>query len=184
MDETTAAGTDQVQGAAQPAAPAQTDLTPQAATATPAAPTAALEATAKDGPKGQPSSEQQIARIVKEAIAPLVEQFGAAKPEQAAAEPAAEDDGKAALWAVEKMLIKGGCVDEDALMTHVDMSVVKLSDGKLEGVDIAKLQESYPYLFKPTAPAATVSTGAPSAGASTDKPAMSIREGIAARTKN
>ncbi|MGN0034974.1 MAG: phage scaffolding protein [Coriobacteriales bacterium] len=80
----------------------------------------------------------------------------------AAAVKAANDEakkayeGEKAKWAasnkklaVQGSLAQAGCIDAAALMAHVDMEGVDIApDGHISGLDVAKLQEAYPYLFK------------------------------------
>ena len=80
----------------------------------------------------------------------------------AAAVKAANDEakkayeGEKAKWAasnkklaVQGSLAQAGCIDAAALMAHVDMEGVDIApDGHISGLDVEKLQESYPYLFK------------------------------------
>ncbi|WP_314921143.1 hypothetical protein [Slackia exigua] len=112
------------------------------------------------GLKGQPSQEQQIARIVSEQmgkqLTPIMESLRAIAPQplpagddgdaKGAAAKAA-DDLEAKRWAVERELLTGGCVDAKAAMAYIDMAGAKLADdGTLEGVDVKALAEKYPYL--------------------------------------
>lgn len=48
---------------------------------------------------------------------------------------------------VSNQLAEQGCIDCDALLSHVDLSKVSVKDGKTEGVDVDALKGSYPYLF-------------------------------------
>ena len=120
------------------------------------------------GPKGQPSQEQQIARIVSEQmgkqLTPIMESLRAIAPQtpagddgdaKGAAAKAADDleaviarhADEAKRWAVERELLTGGCVDAKAAMAHIDMAGAKLADdGTLEGVDVKAIAERYPYL--------------------------------------
>ena len=132
------------------------------------------KARARDRPKGsskgagQPSQEQQIARIVSEQmgkqLTPIMESLRAIAPQtpagndgdaKGAAAKAADDleaviarhADEAKRWAVEHELLTGGCVDAQAAMAHIDMTGAKLADdGTLEGVDVKALAEKCPYL--------------------------------------
>lgn len=164
-------------------------------TATPAQPEAQTE---QGGPKGQPNQEQQIARIVAEALKPIGERLAkldGTDPEaarQAVADTQADIDAinakhaaEAKRWAVERALLTAECIDAVGAMAHIELDAVELADdGTPKGVDVAKIKAEYPHLFKAAGtPAVTVSTGAPAAGAPTSGPAKTIKEGLAAAMK-
>lgn len=148
-------------------------------------------------PKGQPSQEQQIARIVGEALAPISEalsKLNISDPEAAKSVDSAKADidaitekhaAEAKRWAVEKALLTSECVDTVGALAHVAMDSVELGDdGSLKGVDVEKLKADFPHLFKAAVqPAATVSTGSPAAGAPGTSVAKSIKDGIAQSLK-
>lgn len=141
------------------------------------------------GPKGDPDKlqalERQIAEI-KEALK---------KEDSTPAEPAepnldevkAQHASQAKNWAIERELLKAGCIDTDALMVHVKADEVKLSeDGKTisEGLDVDELKKSYSYLFPTqTDPKPTVSTSANPGGAQAPTEAMTIKQGLEMSTK-
>ena len=124
--------------------------------ATPAQPEAQTE---QGGPKGQPNQEQQIARIVAEALKPIGERLAkldGADPEaarQAVADTQADIDAinarhaeEAKRWAVERALLTAECIDTVGAMAHVDLDGVELADdGKRvqhwDGIRIEKLRD-------------------------------------------
>lgn len=79
-----------------------------------------------------------VQRAVDEALAKANADFDAAKGAWAEREKA---------LTVSNQLAEQGCIDCDALMSHVDMAGVTVRDGKAEGIDVGALRESYPYLF-------------------------------------
>lgn len=165
---------------AQPAAPAaeQTPATP-AAPVTPEA--SATPEPPAGGAKGEPSREQQMQRIVSDAVAPLLEQIkalqDAAKPvEPAADDPKPEETNAEAeqlraqlanltkTHTLETELLRAGCADTVAALAHIKLDAVKIGeDGTLEGFDLDKFKEEHALLF-PSSPT-VVSTGAAPAGA-------------------
>lgn len=49
---------------------------------------------------------------------------------------------------VANALAEAGCIDATAAAAHVDLSQVTVGeDGKVEGLDVAQMRGSYPYLF-------------------------------------
>ena len=162
--------------------------------ATPAQPEAQTE---QGGPKGQPNQEQQIARIVAEALKPIGERLAkldGADPEaarQAVADTQADIDAinarhaeEAKRWAVERALLTAECIDTVGAMAHVDLDGVELADdGKPKGADVAKIKAEFPHLFKAAAAVPTVTTGAAPAGSPGTGPAKTIKEGLAALKK-
>lgn len=183
-----------------PAAPATPSPAPPATAPATQAPAAQPPAAADPAPapKGQPSQEQQIARIVAEALKPINEKLAAIDGADPAAANQAAQDAQASIeevnakhaaaakaWAVERALLTAGCIDSVGAMAHVKMDAVELAeDGTLKEFDAAKLAADHPHLFKAAAtPAVTVSTGAPAAGAPTSEPAKTIKEGLAAAMK-
>ncbi len=147
-------------------------------------------------PKGGPDLSEANKRLngenaaLKEQLASLQKQrdeldakLGKAltQDDVAAAVKAATDEaarayeGEKAKWAasnkklaVQGSLAQAGCIDAAALMAHVDMEGVDIApDGHISGLDVAKLRESYPYLFnKPDAkPGNVVSSAQQPAGA-------------------
>ena len=79
-----------------------------------------------------------VQRAVDEALAKANADFDAARGAWAEREKALTVSGQ---------LAEAGCIDCEALMSHVDMSKVAVRDGRAEGVDVAALKGSYPYLF-------------------------------------
>lgn len=132
-------------------------------------------------PKGGPDLTEANKRITSENAA-LKEQLAAMQKQRdeldtklgkaltqedvAAAVKAANDEakkayeGEKAKWAasnkrlaVQGSLAQAGCIDAAALMAHVDMEGVDIApDGHISGLDVAKLQADYPYLFKQPEP--------------------------------
>lgn len=99
------------------------------------------------GAKGEPDDFQKLQREfgeVKEFIAGLKKaQEPAAPSEPDLDELNAKHAAEAKSWAIERELLKSGCVDTDALMVHIKADEVKLAeDGKsiAEGVDIEELK--------------------------------------------
>ena len=180
--------------AATQAATTPTPATAAEPAATPAQPEAQTE---QGGPKGQPNQEQQIARIVAEALKPIGERLAkldGADPEaarQAVADTQADIDAinarhaeEAKRWAVERALLTAECIDTVGAMAHVDLDGVELADdGKPKGADVAKIKAEFPHLFKAAAAVPTVTTGAAPAGSPGTGPAKTIKEGLAALKK-
>nr|DAZ40259.1 MAG TPA: minor structural protein [Caudoviricetes sp.] len=143
------------------------------------------------GPKGEPDGFKKLERMVVE----LKEQFEKGNPTPAQTEPTepnldevkAQHAAQAKNWAIERELLKAGCIDTDALMVHVKADEVKLSeDGKTisEGLDVDELKKSYSYLFPTqTDPKPTVSTSANPGGAQAPTEAMTIKQGLEMSTK-
>ncbi|MFR7658626.1 MAG: phage scaffolding protein [Eggerthellaceae bacterium] len=142
------------------------------------------------GAKGEPDGFQKLQREfgeVKEFINGLKKaQEPAAPTEPDLDELNAKHAAEAKSWAIERELLKSGCIDTDALMVHIKAEDVKLAeDGKsiAEGVDIEELKKSYPYLFPsstPTEPKKTVSTSAGSGGSKQNIIPESLKEGVEA----
>ena len=182
-----------------PAQPAPAGTTPTPQQAQPAAQTApqAAAQTEQQGPKGEPNQEQQIARIVAEALKPISEKLAAIDGSDPAAAGKAVEDAQADIeainakhaaeatrWAVERALLTADCIDSVAAMAHIDLSKVELGeDGTPKGVDAAGLKADYPHLFKAAATVPTVTTGASPAGAPSAGPAKTIKEALAALNK-
>lgn len=152
--------------------------------------------TAQEAPKGGPDLTEANKRLTGE-NAQLKEQLQAMQKQRdeldaklgkaltqedvAAAVKAANDEakkayeGEKAKWAasnkklaVQGSLAQAGCIDAAALMAHVDMEGVDIApDGHISGLDVKKLQEAYPYLFKaqPEESGNTVPTAQQPAGA-------------------
>lgn len=195
------AGTGQAAPAAQQAPAAATPAPAEPAAAQPAAaaagPAAEPAAEPAGGPKGEPNQEQQIARIVAEALRPISEKLAAIDGSDPAAAGKAVEDAKADIeainakhaeeakrWAVERALLTSECIDSVAAMAHIDLPKVELAeDGTPKGVDAAKLKAEYPHLFKAAAAVPTVTTGASPAGAPSGGPAKNIKEALAAMNK-
>lgn len=141
------------------------------------------------GPKGEPSELQKMRREIIDEVKGLI------NPKQPAPAPAgpsvedltAEHAAQAKSWAIERELLKSGCVDTEALMVHIKADEVKLAeDGKsiAEGLDLDELKKSYPYLFpQPTQTPQTVSTSANPGGAAKPAQAMTIEQGLEMRDK-
>lgn len=81
---------------------------------------------------------EDVQKAVDEAVGKANEDFEAAKAGWADREKS---------LVVGAALAEGGCIDTKALMGHIDLSGVTVKDGKAEGVDVAALKGSYPYLF-------------------------------------
>lgn len=65
---------------------------------------------------------------------------------------------------VANALAEAGCIDATAAAAHVDLSQVTVGeDGKVEGLDMGQMRDSYPYLFGKRQQSG--STGAKPAGA-------------------
>ena len=157
---------------------------------TPPQPTPQPDPQPQGGAKGEPDDFQKFQREfgeVKEFIAGLKKaQEPAAPSEPDLDELNAKHAAEAKSWAIERELLKSGCVDTDALMVHIKADEVKLAeDGKsiAEGVDIEELKKSYPYLFPsptPTEPKKTVSTSAVASGSKQNIIPESLTEGVEA----
>lgn len=142
---------------------------------------ASQQAAAQEEPKGGPDLTEANKRLTGENAA-LKEQLQAMQKQRdeldaklgkaltqedvAAAVKAANDEakkayeGEKAKWAasnkrlaVQGSLAQAGCIDAAALMAHVDMDGVDIApDGHISGLDVTKMQEAYPYLFKQSEP--------------------------------
>lgn len=140
------------------------------------------------GAKGEPDDFQKLQREfgeVKDFIEGLKKVQGPAAPsEPDLDELNAKHAAEAKSWAIERELLKSGCIDADALMVHIKADDVKLAeDGKsiAEGMDIDELKKSYPYLFpSPTEPKKTVSTSAGAGGSKQNIIPESLKEGVEA----
>lgn len=166
-----------------PAPPA--DPTPTPAPQPPAEPTG--------GAKGVPDDGQKIQRMVSEAVEKALEGLLPADPKPTEPTPAptpapdvdaikAEHETQAKSWAIERELLKAGCVDADAAMVHIKADDVKLSDdGKSvsEGLDLEEIKKTYPYLFPVQTQTQTVSTSATPGGGSLSGEAKTIKDGLA-----
>lgn len=178
--------------APQPEPPAPQPQEPQPAPQPVPAPAPAPQPTPREpqGPKGEPSELQKMRREIIDEVKGML----SPKPaEPAPAGPSVEEltaqhQAQAKTWAIERELLKSGCVDTEALMVHIKADDVKLSeDGKsiTEGLDIEKLKETYGYLFdQPTETKQTVSTSAQLGGKPAQKTPGSISEGVQAAFAN
>lgn len=128
------------------------------------------------GAKGQPNWQmaaegyraerdaykQQVADLTAQAeqLKQSLEGMRSAEDVQAAVDSAlTEANGRfeadKAKWAerekgllVANALAEAGCIDATAAAAHVDLSQVTVSeDGKVEGLDMDQMRDSYPYLF-------------------------------------
>ena len=147
------------------------------------------------GPKGQPSMERQLSRLIAEALAPINERLARLDGSDPQAAQQAVADTKADLealtarheaeakrWAVERALLTAGCIDTVGCMAHVDMDKVALADdGEPKGFDAESLKRDLPHLFQQARQVRTVSTGAaPAGGEPPAPPSANIAEGVAA----
>lgn len=146
------------------------------------------------GAKGVPDDAQKMQRMISEAVEKALGGLLPAdpKPTEPAPTPAptpaadidtirAEHDAQAKSWAIERELLKAGCVDADAAMVHIKADDVKLSDdGKSvsEGLDLEEIKKTYPYLFQESKK--TVSTTATPGGSKQNTTPASLREGVEA----
>lgn len=181
--------------------PTPTDPQPQDPTPThpadPApAPTPQPPAEQTGGAKGVPDDGQKIQRMVSEAVEKALEGLLPADPKPTEPDPTptptpiptpdvdaikAEHETQAKSWAIERELLKAGCVDADAAMVHIKADDVKLSDdGKnvSEGLDLEEIKKTYPYLFQESKK--TVSTTATPGGAKQKGIPNSLEEGVKA----
>ena len=178
--------------APQPAAPTAPAPTPAPQpvepqpTPQPAAP--APEPAPQGGAKGEPDEYQKMRREILEEVKGMLPKNEPAEP--APAEPNldeinAQHQAQAKSWAIERELLKGGCVDTDALMVHIKTDDVKLAEDSksiTEGLDMEALKKSYPYLFpQPTQTPQTVSTSANPGGAAMPTEAKNIKQGLEMR---
>lgn len=174
-----------------PAPPADPTPTPTPAPQPPAEPTG--------GAKGVPDDTQKMQRVISEAAEAAVKKAleelhpTDPKPTEPTPTPAptptpdvdairAEHDAQAKSWAIERELLKAGCVDADAAMVHIKADDVKLSDdGKSvsEGLDLEEIKKTYPYLFPVQTQTQTVSTSATPGGGSLSGEAKTIKDGLA-----
>ncbi len=148
------------------------------------------EPPAEPKPHGEPDEFERMKREmseVKELIKSLQPKEPAepAEPKPNLDEVNAKHQAEAKAWAIERELLKAGCVDAEAAMVHVDVSKVELAeDGKTigEGLDLEEIKKSYPYLFPQPANNTKVSTNAQgSNGGGKPAQAMTIKEGLKAR---
>lgn len=150
------------------------------------------------GAKGVPDDTQKMQRVISEAAEAAVKKAleelhpTDPKPTKPTPTPAptptpdvdairAEHDAQAKSWAIERELLKAGCVDADAAMVHIKADDVKLSDdGKSvsEGLDLEEIKKTYPYLFQESKK--TVSTTATPGGSKQNTTPASLREGVEA----
>lgn len=158
-------------------------------------------APAPEAPAGGPDESQKAARLERErdswkvkfeTLAATVKGDGSAEGDkkptveelQAAAQKAVDDAKvematQAKVFGVQLALTKAGCKDTDAAMVHIALDDVKVrEDGKLAGLDVVEFGKTYPYLFGQPG---TMSTGAPNGGTAPTKPALTIKEGLAAQ---
>lgn len=146
------------------------------------------------GAKGVPDDAQKMQRMVSEAVEKALEGLLPADPKPTEPAPTpdptpdvdalkAEHETQAKSWAIERELLKAGCVDADAAMVHIKADDVKLSDdGKSvsEGLDLEEIKKTYPYLFQTEDPKKTVSTTATPGGSKQNTTPASLREGVEA----
>ena len=143
------------------------------------------------GAKGTPDEDQKIKRMISETVTKVLEGLVPAQPQDPAPQPdlmpdvdaiKAEHAEAAKAWAIERELLKAGCVDADAAMVHIDASSVSLSDdGKtvVDGLDLDEVKKAYPYLFHSQQQLKqTVSTGAAPGGALGNGEAKNIAEAL------
>lgn len=155
---------------------------------TPPQPQPQPEPQPQGGAKGEPDGFQKLQREfgeMKDFIDGLKKAQEPAEPsEPALDELSAKHAAEAKSWAIERELLKSGCIDTDALMVHIKADDVKLGeDGKTiaEGMDIEELKKSYPYLFpSSTEPKKTVSTSAGAGGSKQNIIPESLEEGVEA----
>lgn len=185
--------------AGQEPAPTPTDPQPQDPAPTPPAeptpaptpdPAPQPPAEPTGGAKGVPDDTQKMQRMISEAVEKALGGLLPAdpKPTEPVPTPApdvdairAEHDAQAKSWAIERELLKAGCVDADAAMVHIKADDVKLSgDGKSvsEGLDLEEIKKTYPYLFQESKK--TVSTTATPGGSKQNTTPASLREGVEA----
>lgn len=145
-----------------PAPPADPTPTPAPVPQPPAEPTG--------GAKGVPDDTQKMQRMISEAVEKALGGLLPAdpKPTEPAPTPTpdvdairAEHDAQAKSWAIERELLKAGCVDADAAMVHIKADDVQLSDdGKSvsEGLVLMKsrrpirIYSLFKYKHKPSQP--------------------------------
>ena len=149
------------------------------------------------GAKGVPDDAQKMQRVISEAaeaaVKKALEELHPTDPKPTEPTPTptpasdidairAEHDAQAKSWAIERELLKAGCVDADAAMVHIKANDVKLSDdGKSvsEGLDLEEIKKTYPYLFPVQTQTQTVSTSATPGGGSLSGEARTIKDGLA-----
>ena len=143
------------------------------------------------GAKGVPDDAQKMQRMISEAVEKALGDLLPEDPKPTEPAPApthdidairAEHDAQAKSWAIERELLKAGCVDADAAMVHIKADDVKLSDdGKSvsEGLDLEEIKKTYPYLFPVQTQTQTVSTSATPGGGSLSGEARTIKDGLA-----
>ena len=157
----------------------------------PPAPTPQPTSDPEPKPHGEPDEFERMKREmseVKELIKSLQPQEPApATPDQTPNldEVKEKYQAEAKAWAIERELLKAGCVDADAAMVHINAAEVELAeDGKTveKGLDLEEIKKSYPYLFPQQINNTTVSTNAQGAiGGSKPTQAKTIAEGLKAR---
>lgn len=147
----------------------------------------------KSEPKqhGEPDEFERMKREMSE-VKELIKSLQPQEPAPAAPDPTPDIDevkekhqAEAKAWAIERELLKAGCIDADAAMVHIDAAKVELAeDGKTigEGLDLEEIKKAYPYLFPQQVSNTTVSTNAQgSSGGGKPAQAKTIAEGLEAR---
>lgn len=190
--------------AGQEPTPTPTDPQPQDPSPAPPAdptpaptpdPTSQPPAEHTGGAKGVPDDTQKMQRMISEAVEKAIGGLLPADPKPTDPAPApaptstpdvdairAEHNAQVKSWAIERELLKAGCVDADAAMVHIKADDVKLSDdGKSVsgGLDLDEIKKTYPYLFPVQAQTQTVSTSATPGGGSLSGEARTIKDGLA-----
>lgn len=167
--------------------PAPQDPTPPQE---PPAPTPQPTPDPEPKPHGEPDEFERMKREmseVKELIKSLQPQEPAPAPDPTPNldEVKEKHQAEAKAWAIERELLKAGCVDADAAMVHINAAEIELAeDGKTveKGLDLEEIKKSYPYLFPQQTNNTTVSTNAQGAsGGSKPTQAKTIAEGLKAR---
>lgn len=183
--------------AATPAPATMPEQEQPAATPATAAPAPAAAAQGEAKPKGGPDDAQRDNRLAaelaaaKQREAELQAKLDAAKTaedvQKAVDEAKAEAARQVKSIAAKAHLAAAGCLNSEALVAaaHIDVGKIEVAkDGTVSsGLDAEKLKADFPYLFEAARPAATVTTGAPAAGAPATGPAKTIKEGLAALRK-
>lgn len=160
----------------------------------PTAPTPQPTSDPEPKPHGEPDEFERMKREMSE-VKELIKSLQPQEPAPAASatpDPTPNLDevkekyqAEAKAWAIERELLKAGCVDADAAMVHINAAEVELAeDGKTveKGLDLEEIKKSYPYLFPQQINNTTVSTNAQGAiGGSKPTQAKTIAEGLKAR---
>lgn len=157
----------------------------------PPAPTPQPTSDPEPKPHGEPDEFERMKREMSE-VKELIKSLQPQEPAPATPDPTPNLDevkekyqAEAKAWAIERELLKAGCVDADAAMVHINAAEVELAeDGKTveKGLDLEEIKKSYPYLFPQQINNTTVSTNAQGAiGGSKPTQAKTIAEGLKAR---